>query len=99
MTAPPAACAVSVGPGGTTGACGGAMLPPLQNAAIAAQPAGTCLAASAAAPASRRCSSLGSATQASAAWIAAASTGDKSSPATNRTQRQAHSTAERFVKE
>ena len=74
------------------------MLPELQNAAIAAQAPGVlCSAASAAACAWRRGSSLGSATRASAALTAASSAALRSSPAADLTQRQAQSTAERLA--
>ena len=58
--------------GGTTGRSGRDRLPPLRNAAIAAQPSGVpTLAASAAVKAARRFSSFGSITQALAAFSAA----------------------------
>src|SRR5262249_8972851 len=60
QTAPETAAAVSVSPGGTTGAAAGARLPPLQNAPRATQAAGLSLpAAVAAAIAARRFSSFG----------------------------------------
>src|SRR4051812_12725392 len=97
MTAPDTALAVRNSPGGTTGASGGARLPPLKKAARPAHPAAVERpATSVAALAARRLSSVGCAIHFSVASSAALILGGGVSPDARFAHTQPHQTHSRF---